>query len=832
MRQVIYRYIICLIIVAAFSTVAFFARAATEDLSIEAGQFDKWRVEGERGTEYQILSDKSERGPFLKLEFVITEGNWIQISQRGSWDLRGMKYARFYYRATGETNNLQFKLVDKDKSTFGINIPGALPCASWTQIDIPLESLEYFWGGDDVLDLSDIRTVYIALTKAQGGEGTLSLEDVVFTSKSAQGSGDGAEEGQPLITMDTTVGWSIGGESGSSSNLGTSDGKVGRALRIDYDFGTGTWIQIQRKTGWDLTPFNHMSFWVRAEGERNNVQIKMMDADKSTFGVILEGKNLTNEWQEIKIPFMEFNHFWGGDNILDWKEIQYAYFAITKDKGGSGVVFLDDCKFFYEALPDEIADEPKAKIHSVYSVEGLDLHANLNGALQWLNKPVPEGLKTSWGAFINSTILGQEGIDSLNQSNDVALDNMLNQIEIGILLADKDMLVRLIDIVFSENYFFDLKIGLPVWLLDSEGHKKSLKGDVFLSPLSESLRLIKLLYASKEIIGEQSALEHAKKLLPVIDRAFNDNLLMPLWIWTPSGTVGKLAQSQWTLLDFQDPAAFYLLGHWLGQDGYDARLQNALEIIERAQMKSGFFKNRVHWEDQKAVLGIDRERLSYQIISNLNIALNLLEYQRINPSEATLAILRRFLDRLMASISVYDRVYASYDPETGVVLTNYDAISIYSKMVRLALGLEEYAIAEHLIKKRILPAQNHEGVMDGIFEEDLSGFFEKNNKSQNILRCQTQQNGILAMQYYQNVFSGLSLENFNKYHIEFDTPAFFDSPYEIIYLEDLFNQDSISAFGEPDGNFDGVGFSFAAASFPPSHTLCYSLDKSMFFLVP
>ena len=148
-------------------------------------------------------------------------------------------------------------------------------------------------------------------------------------------------------TMEKVEGWAVGGESGTSSELNAVPGKVGKAIEIDYEFVSGSWIQMQS----NVMPLNikdaeDMKFYYKGKGAINTLQVKLEDADGSTFGINLNGAtNTEGLWEQAIISMDELIYFWGGDEDLDSANIKKIYFAITKEEGGAGIVAVDQIEF-------------------------------------------------------------------------------------------------------------------------------------------------------------------------------------------------------------------------------------------------------------------------------------------------------------------------------------------------------------------------------------------------------------------------------------------------------------------------------------------------------
>lgn len=128
--------------------------------------------------------------------------------------------------------------------------------------------------------------------------------------------------------------WEVLNADGSTARK-SSDGK---ALRLDYDFGTGDWIQLKRDIAFEPEGSVLKGAW-KSEGAKNRLRIELVDEDGSTFvdGWTLEPKD---GWTRIEFPLDGFKYQGGGNATLD--RVVQVYFSLEKREGGAGAVLLDD----------------------------------------------------------------------------------------------------------------------------------------------------------------------------------------------------------------------------------------------------------------------------------------------------------------------------------------------------------------------------------------------------------------------------------------------------------------------------------------------------------
>jgi len=142
--------------------------------------------------------------------------------------------------------------------------------------------------------------------------------------------------------MDTL--WNIVSDSDTSVNLKIS----GDANQVEYNFGTGSWIEIYKDTFADLniSSADAISFYFKGSGEKNNLKLQIYDADGDMFDRQIKKVTDISQWTQIIVPFSSLS-VWTkdgkpfGDGQLDTKRISKLAFAVTPSNGGVGSIAID-----------------------------------------------------------------------------------------------------------------------------------------------------------------------------------------------------------------------------------------------------------------------------------------------------------------------------------------------------------------------------------------------------------------------------------------------------------------------------------------------------------
>lgn len=141
-----------------------------------------WMIGGESGTNSNLGTVSGKIGRAIEISYEFVSGSWIQVQKDvAPLNIGDAEQLKFYYKGNGAINTLQVKLEDVDGSTFGINLEGATNTEGlWKQMTVLIDELTYFWGGDEDLDIANIKKIYFAITKEEGGTGVVVIDEVQF----------------------------------------------------------------------------------------------------------------------------------------------------------------------------------------------------------------------------------------------------------------------------------------------------------------------------------------------------------------------------------------------------------------------------------------------------------------------------------------------------------------------------------------------------------------------------------------------------------------------------------------------------------------------------
>ncbi|MBN2406386.1 MAG: hypothetical protein JXJ19_01705 [Elusimicrobia bacterium] len=141
------------------------------------------------GWEYYIDKDASvklgdvkgkSRNTALEIAYEMRNGIWLGACKRIGADISAFKGLRLLYRGEGDTNSLEIKFEDKDGSIFGKFIPSKSNPTEWIGVNLMFDDLEYFYGGNRDLNLTDIKIHFAVSRKLgdEGGEGKIVIDSL------------------------------------------------------------------------------------------------------------------------------------------------------------------------------------------------------------------------------------------------------------------------------------------------------------------------------------------------------------------------------------------------------------------------------------------------------------------------------------------------------------------------------------------------------------------------------------------------------------------------------------------------------------------------------
>ena len=304
--------------------------------------FDRidWASAKDAGSELKLSQAQGKNGSALKISYLMGTGKWVAINKSFSIPSFRGKAISFWMKGKGAANNLEIKLVDEDDTNYGVKRPSLTTDGDWAQVTFTEADFSYWWGGDQ--SLGAVKDLYIAVAAAgDGGSGEVLISDLRLVA--ANPAGALAKDG--LVADGSSLeSWTLAKGEGANATLFSGAGLKGKAVGVQYSIPANQWVAIRKTINADLSAGNAaLVLRIKGEGDPNNVEVKVVDRDESTFGKVFPGMGASNAWQEVRIPLSNMEYLWGGDNRLDATLIRHLDIAIS-GPGGEGKILINDIR--------------------------------------------------------------------------------------------------------------------------------------------------------------------------------------------------------------------------------------------------------------------------------------------------------------------------------------------------------------------------------------------------------------------------------------------------------------------------------------------------------
>jgi len=307
-------------------------------LSDKLDDITPWKIYKAEGCDIKTSKSQGKDGSGLKVDYNLGDKDWVAVEKKLPQNLLLPEnfVIKYSLKVTGDENYLETKLIDKDGSVYGSK--SLLSSDNkWQDIEINSEDLSYWWGGNEKLD--EVNRIGFAISKNTGGKGSVEIDNIEILELPKKATTIKKSSPDVLDDFEDRKGWQIFVAEGAKLNLKNVPGKDGNALQAEYDLadGEGKWVAWEKKFPLDFSKNKTLKFWVKAEGENNRLEFKVIDKDGSVFGQKYE--DLENKWQEITISVDQLEYWWGGDESLTQPE--KIGFAVSSIDGGKGFIYLD-----------------------------------------------------------------------------------------------------------------------------------------------------------------------------------------------------------------------------------------------------------------------------------------------------------------------------------------------------------------------------------------------------------------------------------------------------------------------------------------------------------
>ncbi|MDD5492472.1 MAG: CIA30 family protein [bacterium] len=313
-----------------FDDIGFYRQEQKEDVSDYAWSVYLSTPSLETSTVYNgIRALKATGGGTVGINIVNYTSAGIDIFARKTFYV-------FVYDTVGN-NSVELRLTDVNGGTKALWSSGTAVQNEWTFISWNLSDFS------GTVDLSKIKNIQLY----EYNTGTYYFDDVGVDGSSGEGIytylPDGFIDEMEVAADDSN--WTGSGDNSTKADLHTVAGQTGNALQLDYNLNNGAWVLMSKKFSLSLQDGNQIKFWLKQTGDKNYVEIKLKDADGTVF-YHKRTYDTFNNWIEIVIPYKNFIWFESGtDENLDFSDIAYIYFTVSKKDGDTGTILVDEFQY-------------------------------------------------------------------------------------------------------------------------------------------------------------------------------------------------------------------------------------------------------------------------------------------------------------------------------------------------------------------------------------------------------------------------------------------------------------------------------------------------------
>jgi len=153
-----------------------------------------------------------------------------------------------------------------------------------------------------------------------------------------------------LDSFETLTPWTAQHTDDVSATLHSVDGKVGKALQLQFDFTDKNgnpingYATARRELPLQLPDNYELSFWIRGQAPVNTLQFKLVDASgENVWWLNRPDFAFPREWQQIKVKKRQIEFAWGPIKDRTLRQSASIEFVVSSGRdGGNGSIEIDD----------------------------------------------------------------------------------------------------------------------------------------------------------------------------------------------------------------------------------------------------------------------------------------------------------------------------------------------------------------------------------------------------------------------------------------------------------------------------------------------------------
>jgi len=203
---------------------------------------------------------------------------------------------------------------------------------------------------------------------------------IAFVGIAVSTAADSATGERVLDDFDDIAAWHVATSDDVEASLRSAPGSQGKALCMDFDFGTVSGYAVaRRELPLDYGDNYEFSFGVRGDAPVNSLQFKLVDASgQNVWWVNRPDYTFPHEWQRVRFKKRHISFAWGPTKDRELKQSTQIELVIARGRGGGkGSVCFDHLTF--RELPADGGALPQAMVRATSTLPPSEPAQALDG---------------------------------------------------------------------------------------------------------------------------------------------------------------------------------------------------------------------------------------------------------------------------------------------------------------------------------------------------------------------------------------------------------------------------------------------------------------------
>jgi hypothetical protein len=175
----------------------------------------------------------------------------------------------------------------------------------------------------------------------------------------------GSVRTQPVVLDDfeDLSGWHPIVSEGAKLNITSGEGKVGKAMVMDFELlGVYGYVIAEKDFSLDLPPNYQFTFDLKADIPVNNFEFKLIDEKENVFWIKKLNVHYPKAWERQRIKKRHIAFAWGPSGGGEIHAVRKIQFVVSSGLGGKGQVYIDNFRF--EPIDDSAAKIARATFNA------------------------------------------------------------------------------------------------------------------------------------------------------------------------------------------------------------------------------------------------------------------------------------------------------------------------------------------------------------------------------------------------------------------------------------------------------------------------------------